>query len=242
MATVLTTNPQPQNDRLAACLQAEGLQVVQLPLHDYSPPSQGVHGLRERCAAHDGIVIVNTPRSAQVLCEEGVLPVFSRHQVPVYAVGAYTASLLRDAGCELAGEGRSGAVALIEMLAEAVSGQQRVLGIQAERGMRAWQERATDLGMQVDVIATHALVRREIAPEDWHCAASVDAVCFTAPSAVALWRDAAPEFLQRNVRYFPIGETTAEALRSAGYEIDVPPERPAFSEFARHLHRHLATN
>ena len=61
---ILTTNPQPQNDRLAALLRDRGAEVIQLPLHCVEPAAD--QGARLRAVLHrlddiDWIVISSRP-------------------------------------------------------------------------------------------------------------------------------------------------------------------------------------
>lgn len=244
-ARCLTTNPQPQNDRLAECLRARDLQVVQLPLHDVVAPTDQGRALRqavERLADADWVVVSGqqcVERLRAVVHESGV-------RVPpgvrVAAVGDMTAKALRTAGILPAlvttGGGAELAKALAAQLPSHPDGDApHIMSLQAEDGLTDWHAILRDAGAVIELVPTHRLVEVALDGTAW-CAtyrrSRIDCVLFTSPSGVerfaALFLSGTAPFAKS--RFFAIGETTAAALRARTMPVAGLPDQPGFEALA----------
>lgn len=226
MARCVTTNPQPQNDRLAAALRAEGLSVVQWPLHDVvhiaeSAVVQAVLG------SADWVIVVS--QYAIPALQHARLPSTAR----VAALGAATATALHAAGVVTQVRGDGGGMELAKRLCRHPLRDTRVSILQAEDGRTDWHEQLRTAGAIVTVMPTHRLV--PVAMHVAHCETlnTGDAMLFTAPSAVRRFVEIGPR--TPSVACFAIGSTTAAAMRNVGLPCAGVPPAPEFSAFAKYV-------
>ncbi len=220
----LTTNPQPQNDRLAAALRAEGLDVVQLPLHEVTAmsPAASVQSMLDNA---DWIIVVSQ------YCLSAMQSLSMGNASRVAAVGAATAAALQRIGVAVSLVGDGGGEVLARLLIPQLQPETRVVIFQAEDGRTEWHALLRDAGAVVTIVPTHRLVPRTIDSTAFHHI-PIDAVLFTAPSAVHRFAQLFPGLRSR---CFAIGATTAAALRDAGLLCDGIPPAPEFSAFAKYV-------
>lgn len=233
----LTTNPQPQNDRLTTLLRARGARVTQLPLHEYTEPSDGGAAMRRvlhrATAGECDWLLFSSPRAVTAILARG-LPAAS--SVQFGAVGDETAAALRAGGIEptlvVAGGGQALATALLD---RGVTLSTRIASFQAEAGRTDWHAALTARGAQLTHVPAYRLVAAPLAAAAW-CAAHpdpLDAIPFTAPSAVERFVEQfAPHLTTApfaTTLYYAIGQTTAAALTAAHLPLTALAATPTFS-------------
>ena len=214
MRVAVTTSPDSA-DRLTRLLEKVALEPVLLPCIRIIPsPDSVLEPLRR--AAVDADWIVCTSRRAIEITWPGRMPPHPR----VAAVGHTTAGAVRAAGGTIGLVGTGGASKLLELMRDRVA--ERVVVFPHARA--ADQETVMTLQTRgATVIAGPAYETVAVAPG----AEPVDAVIVGSPSAVDGW------LLTRSLGDLliaVIGETTAAAVRSRGYEPHIVPRFPDLAD------------
>ncbi len=218
---ILLPNPQPQNDRLAALFVARGAAVVQLPLHHITPPPDdgaALHEFIETVELYDWI-IVTSAHSARVVVDHLRWRVRQVGPLSFAAVGQCTADILIAADLTVALIGDSGGAALVDSLLTARSRPSQIAVLRASAGHDDWHDALRSAGVRVTAIDTHALLPSAIDGAAWcdeHAQKKIDALIFTAPSAVIQFAKLFPAWTAEKIfsaaRCVAIGHTTAEAI------------------------------
>lgn len=221
----LVTNPQPQNDRLAALLRAAGREVLQCPLHVFGPPTDGGVQL------HRALAVLQPTDWLSVSSSHGIAALVAAFRATnlslprgcrIAAVGAATAQRLRVVGMSVALVAEGGGMALAQaVLQRRQAGEivTRLLAVQDEAGVTAWHDVLAAAGIAVQLVPAYRKVECPVDVVTWSAqqhAMPIDAVLFTAPSAVhrfyALFGPRLGQSPFTQARYFALGPTTAQAM------------------------------
>lgn len=230
MVRCVTTNPQPQNDRLAAALRAEGLSVVQWPLHDVAHVADSAVVQRALDSA-DWVIVVS--QYAIPALQHARLSSNAR----VAALGAATAAALHAAGIVTQVHGDGGGAELARLLCRQQISGARVTIFQAEDGRTDWHAHLRAAGAVITVVPTHRLVPMAMTVAHDKTLNAGDALLFTAPSAVRRFVEICPRTAL--AKCFAIGETTAAAMHNAGLPCAGVSPSPEFSAFAKYVSMQL---
>ena len=170
----------------------------------------------------------------------------------VVCVGARTARAAGEAGLDVAWVGRSDAGSLLEELAspglEALApgrGRRYLLPVSA-LGRDVLPDGLRAAGAEVDEVVTYRNTRPDVDAGRLRrelCAGDYAALTFASPSAVhhlTELLDAESKAAMTRCTLAAIGSSTAEALRAAGFEVAVVPERPGGPELIAALAAHFA--
>lgn len=226
MARCVTTNPQPQNDRLAAALRAEGVSVVQWPLHEIAHVADAAV-VQQALDSADWVVVVS--QYAIPAMQHARLPANTR----VAALGAATAAVLHTAGIATQMHGDGGGTELAQQLCRQQISGARVAILQAEDGRTDWHAPLRAAGAVITVVPTHRLVPMAMNVAQCETLNTDDAMLFTAPSAVRRFVEICPR--TPAVMCFAIGATTAAAMHNAGLPCAGVSPVPEFSAFAKYV-------
>jgi uroporphyrinogen-III synthase len=201
-----------------------GLEPVVLPCIELIPGSDAVIEAARIESARSDWLLLTSPRTVHKLWPEHGMPM-----TRVAAVGQATAEAVRDAGGRVAVVGDGGARDLVARISHMVAGQSVFFPHAADAD---WSiiDLLDGAGATVRTKVVYEI--RPISPPD----DPVDAILFGSPTAVTGW------FLSRDLEGLVvgvIGETTAAAVASHGYQSDVMPPSPSFGELTRLIAGHL---
>lgn len=226
----LTTNAQPRNDQLAALLRTAGATVLQRPLHQLSDDAGAVAALQARLAqTPPQWLCCVSPHSATLLAP--LWPQIVAAQIPVAVVGLQTARALEKLGVEPRVTALQDSDELANHLwSHGIDGAQ-IVTVGAADGITAWHEALRKAGASVEPFYTHHRTVVAYDAATWLGDAPLNAVLFTAPSAVTQFLQLCPAphkhpHLQR-ARFFPIGPSTARAMAPRLSTADMPAH-PSF--------------
>lgn len=246
--TVVVTRDEEPGGPLAHELAARGARVLLWPTVRTAPPEDpaALQTARARVGSYDWVVFTSA-RAVQALIADAVP---KPGGLRVAAVGGGTSRALAASGWRVDLESAGpGAVALArDLVAFGVSGRKLLFPGSSLAGDALVAELRT-AGADVDVVTAYRTVELPLPPEAvrWIGQASggdIDAITFASPSAVRAWSQAlsAEEIgdLGRRVVVAAIGETTAVALRTAGWTEFVVAEESSFAGLADCLAEALA--
>lgn len=201
-----------------------GLEPVVLPCIELIPGSDTVIETARDESSRSDWLLLTSPRTVHELWPERGMP-----KTKVAAVGQATAEAIRDAGGRVAVVGDGGARDLVHRISRMVAGQ-TVFFPHAADADRSTIDILEDAGATVRTKVVYE-IRPVSPPGD-----PIDAIAFGSPTAVTGW------FLSRDLDGLAIGvigETTAAAVASHGYQFDVMPPSPSFGELTRLMAGHL---
>lgn len=226
MPRCVTTNPQPQNDRLTAALRAEGVSVVQWPLHAVVRIAESAV-VQAALGSTDWVIVVS----------QYAIPALQHVRLPsnvrVVALGAATAAALHAAGIVTQLYGDGGGMELAKRLCQHQLCDTRVSILQAEDGRTDWHAHLRAAGAVITVVLTHRLVPVATHVAHYETLNAGDAMLFTAPSAVRRFVKICPR--TPSVKCFAIGSTTAAAMHNVGLPCAGVSPVPEFSAFAKYV-------
>ena len=159
------------------------------------------------------VLIVTSARTVAMLAPAGIPP------LPIITVGPVTAMAVADAGGSVAWIGSNGIRHLANEAKHLLAGK-RIVIAGAANTARANSEELEHAGGSVLSVPLYTTVA--VSPPD----DLVDAVVFGSPTAVTGWLTSRE---LSDVLIGAIGPTTAMALRGRGFEPDVVPQRPGFT-------------
>lgn len=213
----LTTTP----DRirtLAQDVELFGLVPVSLPCIRIDAKPSSLDKLDAAVRSAD-LLLVTSVRAVELLAPAG-LP-----SLPIIAVGSKTAKAVETAGGSIKWVGSDGVRELACEAAHLLTGR-RIVVAGASNTARRNAAALEAVGSSVVSVPLYTTV--PVPPAGDH----VDAVLFGSPTAVAGW------LMSRGLSDLvigAIGPTTASALRERGFDPDVVPEQPGFTETIERL-------
>jgi uroporphyrinogen III methyltransferase/synthase len=249
---VLVTRAADQATEMIEALRAQGAEAVHFPMVRIAPVEDtgALDSALAELDAYDAVVFTsaNAVRFfAEAANRSGLDPGALAPRVA--CIGAKTARAAALAGLPIhfvpGAQGAGDAESFFEELASVIPpAGKRFLLPRSELGRELLPERLRTAGAQVDTVTVY----RNLPPDDDRgalkrelVAGAIQTVIFTSPSAVEhlLERvEAEGEIALRHCTIAAIGPTTVEALRRAGFEADVVPERPDSVELVRALAQH----
>lgn len=158
-------------------------------------------------------LLLSSPRSLAIMWDNGSLP-----DLPVVAVGPATAAAALGRGLTVETVGSGGLGEIVDRLRG-----RHVFFPHADRTPAEPLRRLADVAASLRAPVVYRTIPWSPGPDP------VDAVAFTSPTAVEGWLSARDlDGLVIGV----IGETTAAAVRAAGFEPEVVPARPGYESLA----------
>jgi len=231
--SVVVTRPAAQQASLADPLRRWGAHVVSVPTIAVTAPTDGGRELRRAVAGIAGYdwVVVTSANGARALVDE-LGDARRLAGVRLAAIGPATAAVLAAAHLpadlvpdEFVAEGL-----LAAFPGPSAGGTGRVLVARAEVARDVLPAGLRGAGWQVDVVPAYRTVSAEVPDDVRAAAATADAALFSSPSTVQRFAErlGPHRLLDRGpggLVTFAIGPVTADALRAAGFRVDVVAER-----------------
>ena len=152
---ILVTRPQPDTDTTAAALRARGLEALPAPMLRFTPVA-----FRHEADAGFAAVIVTSANAVRAVADQPQLA--SWRKLPLFAVGARTATAARDAGFADVISADGDADALRDLLAASLSGKrlsaaQPLLYLAGADLARDLAAELAPLGLQVTTLTTYRM-------------------------------------------------------------------------------------
>lgn len=229
---VVVTRAEHQSQKLCRALEAEGAEVVTLPLIEVVPPadSNALADATRRLPAFDHLILTSSNAvEALFAVLAGTIPA----TVKVAAIGTKTAEALSAHGrnADLVAE-RSQAEGLLEALLPDLQPGERVLLPQAADARPLLAERLVEARAAVEAVIAY---EKRVPPGARRRAAEVFSdgalgwVTFTAPSIARNFRDLFDHWNQRSSTLLAasIGPVTSHALRHLGVEPAAEAKEPS---------------
>ena len=267
---VLVTRPTAEDDELVGALREAGAAPLCVPLLEIAPAAdpEPLRRALRRLSGYDALLM--TSRNAvhffgRALGERGLAP--EKIAAPCFCVGPATARAARALGLDpvAAPERHGGAATLGDFVAERISpAGRRFLFLCGAQARAALPTRLVAAGARVDSVIVYSTKMRAAAAatlRETLAAGGVDAVTLLSPSAARAFAEALAERggsergkgsdpsarlegkgppVLRGTAVAAIGATTAAAVRRAGIDVDVVPERPGSQTLVAALARHFA--
>jgi len=245
---IVVTRAADQSRELISALEAQGAQVLLLPLVAFAPPEDWrlLDAQLQRLNAFDAILFLsrNAVRYLFQRCRQlGIQCEFAPSNAPLVAtVGRATEEAVRREGWSVnyVAEGRT-AESLARELTSRLTGK-NVLLPRGNRGDDVLRTALRQAGARVtEVVAYRTTAPETVAPEILAAirAAEVDSVVFASPSAFQNLCDllSAAELaeISRRVHFAAIGPTTARSIRESGARVAVEAAEPSAAGIARAL-------
>ena len=244
---VLTTRAAAQEAGIHAALMAAGAQPVSFPLVEIEGASDWapLDAALGRSETFDAVVFAseNAVRfTLERAREAGFGECLAAGGLRVACVGLRTAEVAREAGLSVYCVGDGGAEALLDELVEKLPPRgRRFLLPHSEIGRDDLARGLAERGGEVEAVVAYRTVRANVDAADLRkrlIGEELDAALFASPSAArhfAELLDAGSRDALAAVRVGAMGEATAQALREAGIEPSVVPERPGARELVAAL-------
>jgi len=246
---VLVTRPRGRAEELCRLLEAEGAEVVSLPLLELLPPenpeplrraAQQIHRFRwiafSSPAAVEGLV--------EAAREAGTLDALKRSRIA--AIGRATAEAIRQEGLTVERQASAGTGSgLFDALRDAIAASDEVLLPAAQEGRRELQELLEHAGVKVTRVDAYRSIHNPLEPT---VVAGLKAhpprlILFASPRTAQAFLEAfrqdGREWLS-GAEVVAIGPTTASALQALGVRVSAVAEQPTSESFvdaaARAIH------
>lgn len=168
-----------------------------------------------------GGVIITSPRAAEILADAlaGRERSGDWYARPAYAVGPRTADILRTAGFEPVGEESGTGTRLAEVIVESYRAELPLLFLAGDRRRPELPARLSGAEIAFEEITVYRTQTESPSPN----VDAADWLAFFSPSGVEAWLR---QETSSGARIAAIGETTAAALREAGFEVDAVAQEP----------------
>ena len=234
--SVAVTRPEDDAGELADLLERAGAVPVVIPLTRILPPVDD-GPLRRAVANADAYdwIIFTSARAVRAFGAVVAPELPGRLRARIAAVGPATAAAvhaLTGRAPDVVPERSTGASIVPALLEHGPVRHARVLWPRAETPRPELPAALLDAGVALDdPIAYRTLpdpaAARHLA--DLAVAGRIDAITFTAPSAVECLADALDQRARPRCLVAVIGPATADAARARGFEVHVEPEQPIIS-------------
>jgi len=214
---VLVTRAVDDAAALCHALRVRGAEPVHLPLLEFAP-GEGMRGVVSAVARlnRGAWIVLTSARAAPALATVDQTP----SGVRVAAVGARTTEAVTATGVPVDLVGDRGAESLMDQLLPHC--RSRILFLRGDRTLPTVTEKATAAGVDVtELVVYRTILRRPSEERVRESLRELTAVCFTSPSAAEALSGCAPptwlSLARDSLVAVALGETTATALRSAGW-------------------------
>jgi len=251
---ILVTRGADQAGEVASALRSEGAEPVVVPLIELVPPERpeelveldrALHGLSD----YDGIVFGSGNAVRYLALRARAIGVeLSATRGRVFCAGRKTADAAVLAGLSVhhVASGRGDAETLLTELVEMMPpAGLRFLIPKSDLGRTVLPDGLVRAGAEVDAVQAYCNIRPEVDAEALSrqlAEGSLAALTFMSPSAVDHFvdlLDAPARLAVEHCVVAAVGATTAAALRRAGIEPDVIPDRPGARELVAALAGHV---
>ena len=249
---VLVTRAREQAGEMVAALRAAGAEPVRMPLIRFAPPEDfsELDAALGRLAGYDALLFTSSNAArffAERASARGVR--LAGLGATVLCVGPKTAEAVLAAGLPVHGmpESRRDAEGLLAEVEKRVPpAGRRFLVPRPEVARRALPDGLRAAGAEVDAVTAYRTEPAEVDAADLRarlCAGEIDVLTFTSPSTAQRFDSLLDETARRAASrclVAAIGPATVEALRRAGLDVDVMPERSGAAELVEALARRVA--